>query len=189
MVWGKQGHAPCRTSHSKNPHGSHLLWEPTSPKVGVGGTYHKKKGASPHPGACKYSLQYDGWPDVRFGVQIGTWNLGIGTWNLGILMGRRGEVCEELRKRMIDVCCFQEVRWRGQGARMLGMKGGRYKLWWSGKEDGVGGVGVIVMEEQCEDVVEVRRASDRVMTVGVVFEEDVLWLTCGYAAQSGRCFE
>ena len=40
-----------------------------------------------------------------------------------------GEVCEELRKRMIDVCCLQEVRWRVQGARMLGMKGRIYKLW------------------------------------------------------------
>ena len=38
----------------------------------------------------------------------------IGTWNLGSLNGKVGEVCEELRKRMIDVCCLQEVRWRGQ---------------------------------------------------------------------------
>ena len=40
---------------------------------------------------------------------------------------------------MIDVCCLPEVRWRGLCARMLGMK-----LWWSGKGDGVGGVGVMV---------------------------------------------
>ena len=39
---------------------------------------------------------------------------------------------------MIDVCCLHEVRWRGQGARMLGIKGKRYKLWRSGKGDGVG---------------------------------------------------
>ena len=43
-------------------------------------------------------------------------------WNVGSLSGK-GEVCEELRKRMIDVCCLQEVRLRGHGARMLGMKG------------------------------------------------------------------
>ena len=49
-------------------------------------------------------------------------------------MERGGEACEELSKRMIDVCCLQEVRWRGQGARMLGMYGRRYELWWSGKE-------------------------------------------------------
>ena len=45
---------------------------------------------------------------------------------------------------MIDVCCLQEVRWRWQGARMLEMKGRRYRLWLSKKGDGVGGVGVMV---------------------------------------------
>ena len=50
---------------------------------------------------------------------------------------------------------------------MLGVKGRRYKLWWSGKGDGVGGVRVMV-EELCEKVVEVRRVSDRVMAGGIV---------------------
>ena len=46
MATGKQGHAPCKTSSSKNPHGSQLLWEPTRPKVGVAApAYHKKEGA------------------------------------------------------------------------------------------------------------------------------------------------
>ena len=35
---GKQGHAPCKSSSSKNPKGSQLLWSSTSPKIGVGGT-------------------------------------------------------------------------------------------------------------------------------------------------------
>ena len=39
---------------------------------------------------------------------------------------------------MIDVHCLQEVRWRGQGARMMGCK--------EGERDGVGGVGVMVWE-------------------------------------------
>ena len=38
--------------------------------------YHKKEGATPHPGACKHSLQYDGRSDERFGVRVGTWSLG-----------------------------------------------------------------------------------------------------------------
>ena len=37
---------------------------------------HEKEDAIPHPAACKHSLQYDGWPDGRFGVRVGTWNLG-----------------------------------------------------------------------------------------------------------------
>ena len=47
---------------------------------------------------------------------------------LGSLSGKGREVHEELRKRMIDVCCLQEVRWRGQGAMMLGIEGRRHRL-------------------------------------------------------------
>ena len=50
--------------------------------------YHKKDGATLHPRACKHSLQYDRRPDGRFGV----W---VGTCDLGILSGKE-EVCEEL---------------------------------------------------------------------------------------------
>ena len=50
------------------------------------------------------------------------------------------------RERMIDVCCSQEVIWRGQGARIQRMKGRRYKLWWFRKGDGVGGT--CAMEKQ-----------------------------------------
>ena len=49
------------------------------------------------------------------------------------MRGKGGDVCEELRKRMIDMCCLPKVRWRVHGARTLRMKGRRYKLWWSGK--------------------------------------------------------
>ena len=48
----------------------------------------------------------------------------VGTWNIGSL-SRNGEVCEELRKRMVDVLFLQEVRWRGQGSWMLEMEGRR----------------------------------------------------------------
>ena len=44
----------------------------------------------------------------------------------------------------------------------------------------------MVKEELCEKVVEVMMVSDGVMTVVVVFGEDVLMLICGYALQSGR---
>lgn len=36
---------------------------------------------------------------------------------------RSTEVCEELRKRRMDMCCLQEVRWRGQGVRFMDVKG------------------------------------------------------------------
>ena len=51
----------------------------------------------------------------------------------GLRHGNGGEVSEELRKRIIDMCHSQDVRWRGQGARILGEKERRYKLWLSEK--------------------------------------------------------
>ena len=42
------------------------------------------------------------------------------------------------------MCCLQKVRWRGQGARFVGCRGRRYKLWWSGNNDGIGGVGILL---------------------------------------------
>ena len=44
----------------------------------------------------------------------------------------------------------------------------------------------MVKEELCEKVVEVRRARDRVMTLVVVYEEDMLKLICGYVPHWGR---
>ena len=42
----------------------------------------------------------------------------------------------------------------------MGLKGRRFKLWWSGNNDGTGGVGVLLKEELREKVVEVQRKSD-----------------------------
>ena len=72
------------------------------------------------------------------------------------------------------MCCLLEKKWRGQGSWMLGMDGRRYNLWWSGKGDIVGGVGVMVKDELCEMGVEVRRVSARVLAVVLDYEEDVL---------------
>ena len=41
-------------------------------------------------------------------------------------------------------------------------------------------------EELCEKVVEVRRKSDRVMTVVMALEEEVVRIICVYGPQSGR---
>ena len=75
--------------------------------------------------AHKHSSQYDQSPDWHFDV----W---VGLWNIDCLGGKGGEVCYELRKMMIAVCCLLEVRWRGQDSWMLAMGGMRYNLWWSG---------------------------------------------------------
>ena len=83
-------------------------------------------------------------------------------------------MCEELRKRGVDVCCMQEVRWKSQGARFVGTSGRRYKLCWSGNDAGFGGVGISEKEEISGNVVEVRRKSDRVMAIAQTFGREVM---------------
>ena len=60
--------------------------------------------------------------------------------NMKSLCERKTEVCEEVRKRRVDVCCMQEVRWKDQGACFVGTLGRRYKLWWSGNDAESGGI-------------------------------------------------
>ena len=36
---------------------------------------------------------------------------------------------ETLKRRFVDICCLQEVRWKGQGAKMIG---NCFKFRWNG---------------------------------------------------------
>ena len=65
-----------------------------------------KRKVTLHLGAFKYILQHDGRPDGLYGEWVKMWNLGSLSENI--------DAYEELRKRMIDICCLQKVRWRGQ---------------------------------------------------------------------------
>ena len=47
-------------------------------------------------------------------------------------------MCDQLRKRNVDMCCLQEERWRRQGAQSVGIRGRKHKLWWCGKNNGIG---------------------------------------------------
>ena len=69
-------------------------------------------------------------------------------------------MCEQLRKREVDMCYIQEVRWRGQVARFVGCRGRRYKLWWSGNNDEIGRVGVLLKKKPCKKVIEVQIKSN-----------------------------
>ena len=76
--------------------------------------YHKQKGATPDSGLRKHCLHNDGKPDERLGVRLGT-------WNVRSISGRGTEVCQELRERVIEVCCLQELRWKDQRVRFKGV--------------------------------------------------------------------
>ena len=94
-----------------------------------------------------------------------------------------GEISETLKRRCVNICCVHEVRWKGQGARMIG---NGFKFLWSGSSKAVNGVSVIVANWLIEKIVQVERYSDRVMKVNIVIG-DVVWevVSC-YCPQAGR---
>ena len=113
----------------------------------------------------------------------------LGTWNIGTLNWKGLWICDGLWKRNVDMCCSLVVRWRGCGARLIGLQGRRYILWWSGNQEGCGGVGVLVKQELYDKVVEVGRVIDRVMSLPKVCEGEVLRVVWAYAPQSGKSME
>ncbi|XP_071686541.1 uncharacterized protein [Rutidosis leptorrhynchoides] len=90
-----------------------------------------------------------------------------GSWNVGTLTGKRYELVETLRKRKVDILCVQETRWKGRGA----VKIKDYKLWFSGSRVARNGVGIIIGPPYNENVVDVSRRSDRIMSVRLVIQE------------------
>ena len=76
----------------------------------------------------------------------------IASLNIGTLRGRSSEVVETVSRRGVDLCCLQEVRWRGASACMIVGKDSRYKVFWIGKENGNGGIGILLAGEWVEKV-------------------------------------
>ena len=68
-----------------------------------------------------------------------------------------------MSRRRVDACCVQEVRYRGESARLITGKNDRYKLFWAGNDRGQGGIGIMVAEKFVEDIISVVRVNDRIM--------------------------
>ncbi len=107
------------------------------------------------------------------------------TINVGTMKGRSGEIVEMLERRRVDVCCVQEVRWRGSSARLLTGKEHRYKLFWVGNSAGLGGVGILLAEKWIDKVIEVVRVCDRIIKLRLVIGNTIATVISAYAPQAG----
>ncbi|XP_047270555.1 uncharacterized protein LOC124899638 [Capsicum annuum] len=91
------------------------------------------------------------------------------------------ELVKIIRKIRINIACVQETKWIGSKARDVD----GYKLWCSGSEGRGNGVGISVDEDLSEQVVEVNRVSNRVMTIKLVIGRSSLNICSAYAPQVG----
>ena len=112
----------------------------------------------------------------------------VATANVGTMIGKESEVADMLRRRRVDLCCVQEVRYKGKDTKIVG-EAQRYKFWWSGNIRKTNGVGILLKEELVENVISVERTDDRIMKIVVMLGENVVHLFSVYAPQSGRTVE
>ena len=76
--------------------------------------------------------------------------------------------------------------------RFMGLKGNRYKFLWSGA-DGASGVGILLQEDLCDEVVEVRRVSERIMVmhkkqlIRIIIRRGLVVMSCDFHSR-GRGF-
>ena len=119
----------------------------------------------------------------------GTSHIRVGTVNVGTMSGRGSEVVEMLMRRNVDVCCAQETRWRGGSARKIEGKDSIYKLFWSGDQSGLGGVGILLAEKWIDAVLSVKRHRHLCMQLRFLVGIVILNLISCYAPQTGLSTE
>ncbi|KAK3522582.1 hypothetical protein QTP86_025003 [Hemibagrus guttatus] len=108
--------------------------------------------------------------------------LRIGTLNVGTMTGKGRELADVMERRKVDILCVQETRWKGSKARSIGAG---FKLFYYGVDSKTNGVGVVLKEEFVRNVLEVKRVSDRVMSLKLEIEGVMLNVVSGYAPQVG----
>ncbi|KAK3510589.1 hypothetical protein QTP70_011797 [Hemibagrus guttatus] len=117
--------------------------------------------------------------EKRKGKSVG---LRIGTLNVGTMTGKGRELADVMERRKVDILCVQETRWKGSKARSIGAG---FKLFYYGVDSKRNGVGVVLKEEFVRNVLEVKRVSDRVMSLKLEIEGTMLNVVSGYAPQVG----
>ncbi|KAK3524375.1 hypothetical protein QTP70_028018, partial [Hemibagrus guttatus] len=98
------------------------------------------------------------------------------------LDGKGRELADMMERRKVDILCVQETRWKGSKARSIGAG---FKLFYYGVDSKRNGVGVVLKEEFVRNVLEVKRVSDRVMSLKLEIEGVMLNVVSGYAPQVG----
>ncbi|KAK3535066.1 hypothetical protein QTP70_003030 [Hemibagrus guttatus] len=94
-------------------------------------------------------------------------------------IGKGRELADMMERRKVDI---QETRWKGSKARSIGAG---FKLFYYGVDSKRNGVGVVLKEEFVRNVLEVKRVSDRVMSLKLEIEGVMLNVVSGYAPQVG----
>lgn len=107
----------------------------------------------------------------------------MASWNLGTLTGRSQELAETLKRRNINICCIQELRWKGSKSRDLGLG---YQLVYHGSNNTQNGVGIVLNNQLKDRILNIQRKSDRLIALKLAMDsQKIMNIICAYAPQTG----
>ena len=110
----------------------------------------------------------------------------VGTLNIGTMTVRGRELADMMEQRSVDILCLQETKWKGSKARNIG---GGCKIFYNGADGRKNGIGIVLREELDESVLEVKRVSDRLMTIKLEVNGSILNIVSAYAPQVNNSME
>ena len=108
--------------------------------------------------------------------------LRVAALNVGTMTGKGREVADLMERRVVDILCVQETRWKGERARCLG---GGYTMWYCGSGNKKNDVGIILKKEHVNRVVELWRVTDRIICLKMELDGVMLNVISAYAPQVG----
>ena len=105
--------------------------------------------------------------------------LRFASWNIGTLTGKSIELVKVLHRHKISIACVQETKWMGGKTKEID----EYKLWYSSLNKAKNGVDILVRRDLVEPVVDVKRKSDRIISVKLVVGSMIFNVVTVYAPQ------
>ena len=101
----------------------------------------------------------------------------VSTLNIGTMTGRGRELADMMKQRNVDILCLQETKWNGNKARNIGSD---YKLFNNRADERKNGIGIVVREELVENVLKVKRVSDRLIAMKLDVKGSILIIVSAY---------
>ena len=91
----------------------------------------------------------------------------VATLNFCSMTGKGRELADMMERRKVDILCVRKTKWKGSKARSIG---GDFKLLYHDVDGRRNGVGIVLKEDYAKSVVEVKRKSDRMMSMKMKIE-------------------
>ena len=110
----------------------------------------------------------------------------VDTLNIGTMTERGRELADIMERRNVDILCLQETKWKGSKAKNIG---GGYKIFYNGADGRKNKIGIVLREELAESVLEVKRVSDRLMTMKLEVNGSILNIVSAYVPQVNYSME